>query len=72
MRDGVDELFKPASWQSVFDGMGIRPEKYCPRIDTLDYEMIENVLKEAEQAIDATVQELPSHDQFLRKDYGAL
>lgn len=72
MRDGVDELFKPASWQSVLDGMGIRPEKYCPRIDTLDYKVIEDVLQEAEQAIGATVQKLPSHDQFIRQNYRAL
>src|SRR5690606_28121172 len=33
LRDGVDELFRSSSWQSVFEGMGIRPNKYCPRVD---------------------------------------
>ncbi len=30
MREGVDELFRASSWQSVFEGMGIRPRSYSP------------------------------------------
>ena len=72
LREGVDELFRPASWQSVLDGMGIRPEKYCPRIDTIDYKLIEDTLKEADESISGMVQKLPSHDDFLRQNYRAI
>lgn len=71
LREGVDELFRPASWQSVLEGMGIRPEKYCARIDNIDYHLIEDTLKEADESISGMVQKLPSHDQFLRQSYRA-
>ena len=72
MRDGVDELFKPASWASVFEGMGVRPEKYCPRIENVDPKLIEDVLEEADTAISGMVGTLPLHDEFLREKYGAV
>ena len=30
MREGVDELFRASSWQSVFEGMGIQPSVWHP------------------------------------------
>ena len=41
MREGVDELFRASSWQSVFEGMGIRPRGLAPRVENLDYAQIE-------------------------------
>ncbi len=72
LREGVDELFRPPSWQSVFDGMGVMPGKYCPRIDNIDYKLIEDTLAEAEGAISSMVDKLPSHDQFLRQNFRAI
>lgn len=72
LREGIDELFRSPSWQSVFEGMGVRPEKYCPRIDNLDYKLIEDTLQEAKTAISGMVETLPSHDTFLRQKYRAL
>ena len=66
LRDGVDELFHSASWQSVFEGMGIRPNNYCPRIDNLDFGAIETTLTQAVAAIDNVVQKLPTHNEFLQ------
>jgi tryptophan halogenase len=71
LREGVDELFRAPSWQSVFDGMGVRPAKYCPRIENLDYKLIEDALKEADMAIKDTVAKLPSHDKFLKENCSA-
>lgn len=67
VREGTDELFRAASWQSVFEGMGIRPTKYSPRVDNIDYQEISNTLKTARQAIQSMVKTLPSHDDFLRQ-----
>jgi tryptophan halogenase len=52
--------------------MGIRPEKYCPRIDNIDFQLIEDTLKEADESISGMVQQLPTHDGFLRQKYRAI
>jgi tryptophan halogenase len=65
LREGVDELFRNASWQLVFEGMGIRPKKHCPRVDNLDLSEISATLKMARNAIHGMVKTLPSHDEFL-------
>jgi tryptophan halogenase len=66
LREGVDELFRNTSWQSVFEGMGIRPEKHHPRVDHMDPEQIRSSLRRAKQAIHGMVKTLPTHDEFLR------
>ncbi len=66
LREGVDELFRNTSWQSVFEGMGIRPGKHSPRVDNLDPEHIRISLQQAKQAIHGMVKTLPTHDEFLR------
>jgi tryptophan halogenase len=65
-REGTDELFRSSSWQSVFEGMGIRPRKHCPRVDNLELEQIAATLGRARQAIRGMVGNLPSHEEFLR------
>lgn len=70
LREGNDELFRSTSWQSVFEGMGIRPQKYCPRVDNLDYEQISETLKVASSAILNMVKNLPTHDDYLVQHYG--
>ncbi len=72
LREGIDELWQASSWQSVFEGMGVRPEKYSPKIDNLDYEWIRGKLPEMEAAIRETVQRLPTHDEYLRERFGAI
>jgi tryptophan halogenase len=66
LREGVDELFRSSSWQSVFEGMGIRPRRPCPRVDHLDLGQITQTLRLARSAIHGMVQNLPTHDQYLR------
>lgn len=70
MRDGVDELFRASSWQSVFEGMGIRPRTYSPRVDNIDYVHIETTLRTAKAAIAGMVEHLPTHEQFLGSQLG--
>lgn len=67
LREGVDELFRAASWQSVFEGMGIHPAKHCPRIEHLQAEQLSASLSNARQAIRGMVANLPTHDEFLRR-----
>lgn len=69
VREGTDDLFRSSSWQSVFEGMGIRPQKYSPRVDNLDYQEISETLKLARQAIQSMVKNLPEHDEFLLQTF---
>jgi len=71
MREGVDELFRASSWQSVFEGMGIRPASPNPRVENLDYAQIEQTLRNAKAAIAGMVEHLPTHEQFLRTQTAA-
>lgn len=66
MREGVDELFRASSWQSVFEGMGMRPSAHCPRVDNLDFGQIADSLKTARAAIAGMVAHLPTHEEFLQ------
>lgn len=65
LREGVDELFRHTSWQSVLEGMGVRPGKYSPRINNLEPEQLRASLQRARQAIHGMVKTLPTHDEFL-------
>ncbi|HEX7028045.1 MAG TPA: tryptophan halogenase family protein [Gammaproteobacteria bacterium] len=66
MRDGVDELFRSTSWQSVFEGMGVRPRRHSPRVNNIDSRQIMAGLQTARHAIHGMVRSLPTHDEFLR------
>jgi len=66
MREGVDELFRASSWQSVFEGMGIQPSVWHPRVENLDYAHITDSLKTARAAIAGMVAHLPTHEEFLQ------
>jgi tryptophan halogenase len=66
LREGVDELFRGSSWQSVFEGMGIRPSAYSRRVENMDYAEIAAALATAKTAIAGMVAHLPTHEQFLR------
>lgn len=62
-----DQLFKSTSWLSVFEGMGIQPQKYSPRVDNLSSALINQTLARAEAAILAMVKTLPTHEEFLTR-----
>jgi tryptophan 7-halogenase len=66
LREGVDELFRASSWQSVFEGMGIQPSVWHPRVENLDYAQIADSLKTARAAIAGMVAHLPTHEEFLQ------
>lgn len=67
LRDGNEELFRSPSWHAVYEGMGVRPKKYCPRVDNLDFTAVQTTLKQAVEMIEDVVQKLPTHDEFLRE-----
>jgi tryptophan halogenase len=66
LREGIDDLFRGASWQSVFEGMGIRPSAYSRRVENIEYAEIAAALSTAKAAIAGMVAHLPTHEEFLR------
>lgn len=70
LREGVDDLFRGASWQSVFEGMGISPSVYCRRVESMEYAEIAAALSTAKAAIAGMVAHLPTHEEFLRTQIG--
>jgi tryptophan halogenase len=50
----------------VFEGMGIQPSVWHPRVENLDYAQITESLKTARAAIAGMVEHLPTHEEFLQ------
>lgn len=67
LREGNEELFRNTSWQSVFEGMGIRPRKYSPLVDNLDPDRLRQDLNNTRSAILNMVKTLPTHDEYLQR-----
>jgi tryptophan 7-halogenase len=66
LREGVDELFRSASWQSVMEGMGVRPATYNPAVDIVPFDEMAGHMERAADELKAFTQGLPSHAEFLR------
>ncbi|MBU2886545.1 tryptophan 7-halogenase [Gilvimarinus agarilyticus] len=60
-----DELFRPSSWQSVFEGMGVRPQNHSARVNQLNLQELKQALSLDKHAIRAMVATLPKHEQSL-------
>ena len=65
LRDGVDDMFRAPSWQSVMEGMGIRPVRYQQLVDAAPYAVIQQTLDQSAPILKAQVAGLPSHGEFL-------
>jgi tryptophan 7-halogenase len=70
LREGLDELFRSASWQSVFEGMGITPGAHSRRVASMEYADIAASLSTAKAAIAGMVAHLPTHEEYLRTQAG--
>lgn len=66
IREGVDLMFRSVSWQSVLEGMGVKPRAYHPLTDRIDYTDMPRYLDQGAAAIRHAVQGLPTHGDFLR------
>lgn len=63
--DGIDDMFRAPSWQSVMEGMGVRPRRYQQLVDTVPYAVIAQTLDQSAPVLKAQVAGLPSHGAFL-------
>lgn len=67
LRDGVDDMFRAPSWQSVMEGMGIRPKRYQQLVDILPASVVTGLLDKSAPMLSELVDTLPSHGDFLRQ-----
>jgi tryptophan halogenase len=67
LTEGEGDLFKPVNWYSVLEGMQVRPAKYNPLADTLDPDKLALSISQGSKAIARFVEQLPTHDEFIRQ-----
>jgi len=65
-----DELFSKASWIAVCLGQNIQPKSIDPIVTSLPLEQVQHSLNSMKNAMMQTAQNMPTHEEFLRK-YGA-
>ena len=69
-REG-NELFTKVSWLQVMHGQRLRPNSYHPLTDLLSEAEIQTYLEEVESVIDACVDVMPTHAEFIAKHCAA-
>jgi tryptophan 7-halogenase len=63
-----EDLFRPSSWLAIFDGMGITPKHYSPKVAHLSAELLHHELTKAASAIHTMVKTLPRQEEFWRSE----
>ncbi|WP_313015271.1 LysR family transcriptional regulator [Brevundimonas sp.] len=71
LAEGLDELFRAVSWQSVMEGMGVRPRTWHPLTDRIPFEDIPAQLDHAAELLRRVVADLPTHQQFIDRHCAA-
>ncbi|WP_338363039.1 tryptophan halogenase family protein [uncultured Pseudoalteromonas sp.] len=62
-----DELFAEVAWQQVFIGQGLTPDDYNSIVDSLSSEQLNDLFSTLKTLISSTVEQLPTHKEFLAK-----
>ena len=62
-----DELFAEIAWQQVMIGQGLIAEDHHPLTDALSDEQLNELFSNLKTLINSTVEQLPTHNQFLEK-----
>lgn len=70
VREG-NELFTKVSWLQVMHGQRIRPQSYHPLADLLDEGEIQTYLAQIEDVIQACVDVMPTHADFIARHCAA-
>ena len=53
------------SWFYIFEGMGVKPERYDPLMDTVTQEQMRTLFGSLSQSIAALTRAAPSHDSYF-------
>ncbi len=64
------EIFGADSWLAVFNGLGVMPQRYHPKVDQIPVAQLQQQLASMRQQITSLVQAVPEHEQFLARFCG--
>lgn len=67
----LDPLFRPVSWRSVCEGMGLRPSEHSALIDSVNYEESIAHIERYRHLLNEFVDRLPTHSEFIRQNCAA-
>ena len=62
-----DELFSEPAWQQVMIGQGLEADDYHPLANALTDEQLLALFSDLKALINHTVEQLPSHSEFLSR-----
>ncbi|OUS69884.1 tryptophan halogenase [Pseudoalteromonas sp. A601] len=62
-----DELFAEVAWQQVMIGQGLEAEDFHPLANALNDEQLAELFTNLKTLIDGTVNQLPTHNEFLHR-----
>ncbi len=71
LAEGLDELFRAVSWQSVMEGMGVRPHTFHPLTNRISFDDVPGQLDHAAELLRRVVADLPTHQQFIDRHCAA-
>lgn len=65
IRRQAGELFTELSWFYIFEGMGLRPERYDPLIDVVSVPQLRDILRSIASATAAAASGAPRHESYF-------
>jgi tryptophan halogenase len=65
IRPQPGELFTDMSWFYIFEGMGVKPDRYDPLMDVVSREQLRELLASLSQSIASLARAAPSHDSYF-------
>jgi tryptophan halogenase len=65
IRASSGELFTDLSWFYIFEGMGVRPERYDPLMDVVSHDQLRDLLAALAKSNASLTQSAPSHDSYF-------
>ena len=61
------DLFKPPSWFSIYEGMGVVPNNYDPFVDSVNTAQLKSVISQVKSLMLQMADSLPPHAEYLQK-----
>lgn len=68
----IYDLFTDTSWIAVFLGQGVAPQSYEPLVDVHEVEDVKARLRAERAAIEKAATAMPSHEDYVRSQTGAV
>ena len=62
-----EELFRPTSWYSVLEGLGVQPDNYNPTLNVWNTDKLKSILDQGQKGLTAIAKIQPSHDNFINE-----